>query len=293
MALRLLMPASPVTTDVPLSWKQGRTMQVAAANSETCSDAWVESRMGGLSVAARQHTFDGVSAELAEYCLRLGRPLGAKRGDILARQGDTADRCFYVRSGYGKVTSSSRDGHQILLGFVGPRDLVGQSAVTPDRETYLATTLAVQPMELVFWTRDVALEISMRYPDIHARLDALLARNVQMLLARLHTVGEGPVPRRLASALIELGDRHGKAAGTGVTIGPLVTREDLANFTGSSLYTASRVLAQWETGGLIVSRRGRLRLLNVPRLKSLARERSSLHIADRCASAKTARNVSR
>jgi hypothetical protein len=52
----------------------------------------------------RQHTADGVSTELAEYCLRLGRPLAAKRGDILARQGDTADRCFYVRSGYGKVT---------------------------------------------------------------------------------------------------------------------------------------------------------------------------------------------
>ena len=102
-------------------------------------------------------------------------------------------------------------------------------------------------MELVFWTRDVALEISMQYPDIHARLDALLARNVQMLLARLHTVGEGPVPRRLASALLELGDRHGKATGTGVTIAPLVTREDLANFTGSSLYTASRVLSEWET----------------------------------------------
>ena len=52
-----------------------------------------------------------------------------------------------------------------------------------------------------------------------------------------------------------------------MTIGPLVTREDLANLTGSSLYTASRVLSAWETDGLIVSRRGRLRLLNVARLR--------------------------
>src|SRR4029453_19179918 len=139
-----------------------------------------------LSVSARKHTFDGVSAEVAEYCLRLGRPLTAKRGDILARQGDTADRCFYGRSGYGKVTSNSLDGHQILLCFVGPGDLVGQSAATPDLETYLATTVVVQLMELVFWTRDVALEISMQFPEIHARLDASLARNGQILLARLH-----------------------------------------------------------------------------------------------------------
>ena len=162
--------------------------------------------MRGLSVSARKHTFDGVPADIAEYCLRLGQPVSAKRGDILVRQGVRASRCFYVRQGYAKVTSTSRDGHQILLGFVGPKDLVGQSAATPDLATYLATTVVVQPMELVCWTRDVALEISMQYPDIHARLDALLARNVQMLLARLHTVGEGPVPRRLASALIELGE---------------------------------------------------------------------------------------
>ena len=244
--------------------------------------------MGDLSVSPRKHTFDGVSAEVAEYCLRLGRPLAAKRGDILARQGDTADRCFYVRSGYGKVTSSSLDGHQILLCFVGPRDLVGQSAVTPDLETYLTTTVVVQPMELVFWTRDVALEISAQCPDIHARLDASLARNIQILLARLHTVGEGPVPRRLASALLELGDRHGEATERGVTIGPLVTREDLANLTGSSLYTASRVLSEWEADGLIVSRRGRLRLLNVARLRSLAGLPVSPGAVGHCATAKTA-----
>jgi CRP/FNR family transcriptional regulator, nitrogen oxide reductase regulator len=133
----------------------------------------------------------------------------------------------------------------------------------------------------------------MQCPDIHARLDASLARNVQILLARLHTVGEGPVPRQLASALLELGDRHGEATESGVTIAPLVTREDLANLTGSSLYTASRVLSEWEAEGLIVSRRGRLRLLNVARLRSLAGGPVSPDAARHCATAKTAQNVSR
>ena len=74
-------------------------------------------------------------------------------------------------------------------------------------------------------------------------------------------------------------------------IAPLVTREDLANLTGSSLYTASRVL--WETDGLIVSRRGRLRLLNVARLRSLARGPVSPGAVRHCATANTAQNVSR
>jgi CRP-like cAMP-binding protein len=226
--------------------------------------------MRSLSVAERKHTFEGIPTDLAEYCLQLGRPLSAKRGDTLTRQGASAGRCFYARHGYAKVMSNSVDGHQVLLGFVGPRDLVGQAAATQDLDVYLATTVVVQAMELVVWTRDVALEISVQFPAIHARLDALLSRNVQALLDRLHMVGGGPATSRLASALVELAHRHGESTSRGVTLGPLVTREDLANLTGISLYTASRVLSKWETDGLLVSRRGRLRLLNIPRLESLS-----------------------
>jgi hypothetical protein len=194
--------------------------------------------MRGLPVSARKHTFDGVPADIAEYCLRLGQPVSAKRGDILVRQGARASRCFYVRHGYAKVTSTSLDGHQILLGFVGPKDLVGQSAVTPDLETYGAEAARERPDRG-------------RRSSREARRDRCNHR-----------------PTR-------------------------DTRRSREFHRQQSLHGQPRPGAAGETGGLIVSRRGRLRLLNVPRLKSLAREPSSLQTADRCASAKTTRNVSR
>jgi len=225
---------------------------------------------GQTLVGARHFTFKSVPADIAAHCMRLGRPLSAKRGDVLARQGDRAQRCYLIRSGYAKVASTSPAGHQVLVGFLGPLDLVGPAAAGPSTESYLATTVASQPMELVSWNRESALELSERFPAVHERLDALLARNLQTMLNRLHTVSEGRVPQRLASALLELAARHGDPDECGIAIRPLVTREDLAALTGITVYTASRVLADWEANGLLASRRGRVRVTNLARLRALA-----------------------
>jgi CRP/FNR family transcriptional regulator, nitrogen oxide reductase regulator len=215
--------------------------------------------------------FESLPADVAECCVRLGQSMTAVRGTVLARQGDEAVRCYYVRSGYAKVTSAAPDGQEILVGFVGPRDVIGQAAATESGDRYLATTAACEAMELVGWSRDTALQLAERFPDVHARLDALLFRNAEVLVKRLHTVGQGRVPQRLASALLELSARHGTRDPIGIALGPRVTREDLAALTGSTLYTVSRVLAAWQRQGLLTSHRGRMHLIAPSRLRVLAR----------------------
>jgi CRP/FNR family transcriptional regulator, nitrogen oxide reductase regulator len=227
------------------------------------------------AAGARHYTYQSVPASVAAYCERVGEAMSAKRGDVLTRQGERALRCYYVRSGYGKVVSISPAGHQILVGFVGPLDVIGQAAARTWTDSYLVTTIAAQRMELVTWTRESALELVTRFPEVQARLNALLKRNLKVMRTRLHTVSEGRVPRRLAAVLLELADRHGTADELGVAIGPRVTREDLAALTGASLFTVSRILAEWEEGGVLRTRRGRVRLTNVARLRILAQEKSS------------------
>jgi CRP-like cAMP-binding protein len=216
-------------------------------------------------------TFESVPAHIAACCVRMGRPLSVSRGTVLTRQGEGATRCYYVRAGYARVLSTSPAGNQVLVGFMGPRDVVGQAAAMKVGRRYAATTIATGPMDLIGWDRGVALQLSELFPEVHARLDALLARNVGMLMKRLHTVSGGTVPRRLADALLELAARHGTPDVTGIAIAPRVTREDLAALTGATMYTVSRVLASWQHQGVLMTRRGRLRVTNPARLRLLAR----------------------
>jgi CRP-like cAMP-binding protein len=48
-----------------------------------------------------------------------------------------------------------------------------------------------------------------------------------------------------------------------------ITRQDLADLTGATLFTVSRLLARWEAGGIVASRRGRVAVLRRADIESL------------------------
>jgi CRP-like cAMP-binding protein len=215
-------------------------------------------------------TFHGIDEDVATYCLEHAALATAKRGELLVRQGEKAKLVYVVRSGYAKMVSMSPDGHEVMVGVVGPRDVFGQAAVMEDERDYLVTATALTPMELAIWSRPKALELARTFPAVHARLDAQLAQNVEILLGRVHTVSEGRVAQRMARVLLELANRHGEARPPGIAILPPLTRQDLAALTGTTLYSASRLLADWETRGLLTTSRGSVRLRDIAGLTEIA-----------------------
>jgi CRP/FNR family transcriptional regulator len=215
-------------------------------------------------------TFHGIDDDVARYCLEHAALATAKRGELLQRQGEEALLVYVVRTGYAKMVSMSPDGHEVMVGVVGPRDVFGQAAMMEDQRDYLVTATALTPMDIAIWPRAKALELAKKFPAIHAKLDAQLVQNIQILLGRVHTVSEGRVAQRLARVLLELAERHGEARPPGVAILPPLTRQDLAALTGTTLYSASRLLADWETRGLLTTSRGSVRLRDVAGLTEIA-----------------------
>ena len=216
----------------------------------------------------RLHTFQRASDEVAAYCERLGEPATAKRGDILLRQGAPVGICYFVKRGYAKWLSTSESGHTLLLGFAGPRDVIGQAAAHTWGETYILTSIASSHMELSMWKREMVLDPQRRV--LQDMLDALLNRNLHLAMEHFHTATEGRVAQRLARALAHLADRHGIYDGGVVALGPRVTRQDLAQLANTTLHTASRQLAAWETDDILITRRGRIHLLDMDRLTAMA-----------------------
>ena len=218
----------------------------------------------------RLSTFDGLSDDIVKYCLEHSALATARRGELLIQQGQRAELVYVVKSGYAKLVSTSPDGHEVLVGMAGPFDVFGQAAVTDGMRDYLVTATALTSMELIIWARAKALELSRKFPEIHARLDAQLVANLDLVLGRLHTISEGHVPQRLTRVLLELADRHGQREPRGVGITPPLTRQDLAALTGTTLYTVSRLLADWEHRGFVATSRGHVQLLNIEALREIA-----------------------
>ncbi len=62
----------------------------------------------------------------------------------------------------------------------------------------------------------------------------------------------------------------------GVLIVPPMTRQDIAAIVGTTLFTASRLLSEWEDRGLMESSRARVRLRSLEGLRLLASEGAGL-----------------
>ena len=225
---------------------------------------------------SRAHTFDGLADEIVDYAMKHAKTVTARRGETITRQGEPARQIFVIRDGFAKMVSTSGDGHDVLVGIAGPRDAFGHAAMADQQGDYLVTSTALTSITAAVWDRDKALAIAREFPEVHRKLDAQLIRNLELVLGRLHTVSEGRVGQRLARALLELAERHGQPDSLGILIVPPLTRQDIAAIVGTTLFTASRTLSEWEDQGLVESTRARVRLRSVEGLRLIASDTSGL-----------------
>jgi predicted acylesterase/phospholipase RssA/CRP-like cAMP-binding protein len=114
-----------------------------------------------------------LAALLAEMeCLEL------KRGDVLYRQGDDADRMFVVIYGRLRMMARDAEGTEMVLDEVGRGDTVGwKSLLTGDVRS--TTVYALRDSAVGVITRPVFENLSLQYPEVMARLARIAVRRAR------------------------------------------------------------------------------------------------------------------
>jgi CRP-like cAMP-binding protein len=85
------------------------------------------------------------------------------------------------------------------------------------------------------------------------------------------------VEQRVAHALLRLAQQAGRKVESGVEIDFPISRQDVAEMTGATLHTVSRILSAWEQQGLIEGGRQRIVLRDPHRLFALAEGHKDAH----------------
>ena len=100
----------------------------------------------------------------------------------------------------------------------------------------------------------------------------LLAQHFTDLQDRYRELATERVERRVARALLRLVRQAGKRTEEGVHIDIPLSRQDLAEMTGTTLYTVSRILSEWEQKGLVNSGRERVTLRQAHEIMLIAED---------------------
>ena len=121
---------------------------------------------------------------------------------------------------------------------------------------------------------------SAAWPRLVAKFPALATNTLQTIGSRLqetHTrvveMSTQQVEQRVAHALLRLAKQSGRKVEHGVEIDFPISRQDIAQMTGTTLHTVSRILSAWEQHGLIEGGRQRI-VLREPHQFVRARRRN-------------------
>jgi CRP-like cAMP-binding protein len=152
--------------------------------------------------------------------------------------------------GQVRLTQTTLEGNQTLLRFLGPAEMLGVVALF-GQDTYPATAEAVDDCQALAWAGETIARVMERYPRLALNALHLLGGQIRDLQERYQALSTERVERRVARALVRLTEHAGQKTAGGVLINLPLSREDLAEMTGTTLYTVSRILSRWERDGLV------------------------------------------
>ncbi len=182
-------------------------------------------------------------------------------GRFFYRQGSTADDVYVLHLGRVKLTQSTPEGHQVVLRFIGPGEMFGPMAVF-EGQPYPVSAQAVRWCQALAWNGKTMAALMESCPRIALNALRDLSGRLRDLQECYRELATERVERRVAHALIRLAGWAGWKTEDGVLIDMPLSRQDLAEMTGTTLYTVSRILSGWQRDGLLDLGRERVTILD-------------------------------
>jgi len=185
-----------------------------------------------------------------------------EEGGFFFMQGDEAAYLYILTSGQVKLMQSNPSGQQVNLRTISPWQMFGAlGAVRNDGATYPATAQALEDSTSLAIQSNFLRSMLETRPYLSFDLMNLMTSYIQEMQARYRELATERVEQRVANALIRLAGQSGFKSGKEAGIELSFSRQDVAEMTGTTLYTVSRLLSDWGRRGIIKTGREKITIL--------------------------------
>ena len=189
---------------------------------------------------------DAQVSRLGELTLRRRYPKG--RVVILAE--DQGDSLFIIESGQVKVSIFHEDGREIILSLLGPGEVVGELSLLDGRPRS-ANVTAHEDSELIVLRRPDFLRLLAEVPKMAESLLEELAGRLRRTDDQVEGLALLNVANRISRTVLQLATDSGIETERGIRVKDRPTHQEIANMTGTTRESVSRVFRQLEEQGYI------------------------------------------
>jgi CRP/FNR family transcriptional regulator, nitrogen oxide reductase regulator len=182
-----------------------------------------------------------------------------EEGEFFFFQGDPANYFYILVSGRAKLTQTNQAGQQVNLRTLTEWDLFGALGAVRENATYPATAQALEPSTALAIESDFLKQMMQTRPNLNLNLMHLMTGYIMEMQERYRELATERVERRIALTVLRLAGQIGKRLeGDEMLIELHLSRQDVAEASGTTIFTVSRVLADWERRGLVEAGRERV-----------------------------------
>ena len=202
------------------------------------------------------HLFAGVPPEAIAHISAAAhvRRVSAKR--MIVTAGDDAAHLFVLRKGRGRYFRLTETGDEVLLQLLSPGDSFGIGTMLKNPRPYIASAEATSDVEMLVWDHASIRKFAGLYSQIGDNALRIVLQYLKRYVDRHVALVTKPAEKRLAETLLSLGQRSGQVHPSGVQVD--VTNGQLGALADISLFTASRLLSEWERKGTVSKSRGKV-----------------------------------
>jgi CRP-like cAMP-binding protein len=223
----------------------------------------------GTNVCSLPSMFSAILPADYTAILRSGHVKQFDRGGMLHLEGDSVDRVVLLTSGLVKITKLGPAGREVILRLGKPGDVLGAAALFSDARHY-TTAEVFRPCHGVVWDVAVFKRLVERFPVLSDNMVSVLGEHLRELEDRFREVATERVGSRVALQLLRLIHSIGRPVDSGIEVG--LSREELAQMTGTTLFTVSRLISLWETRGIVKARREAVVVSDINLLRTISQE---------------------
>lgn len=217
------------------------------------------------------HIFEDLKLDQIELVAGHFRRRALEDDEILFHQDDPATVFYLILEGQLKILQTTAEGFEVILHVLGPGEIVG-ALPTLGEGTYPAGATSLGPALVAFVDAEAFDRVLQVHPAIARNLLRFATKVLQRSHLKIRELATERVERRIARALSRLAGQLGRKQDGHIHLDFPLSQQDLAEMTGTTVYTVSRTLNDWKRQGILEHGRERIVIIEPHRLVEIGED---------------------
>jgi len=194
--------------------------------------------------------FKGLNSEKLEHLNKITNMKDIGKNQPIYFAKEPSNSIFFLKKGRIKLTRTSNDGKEMILGLINPGELFGEMSIYEENER-TDFALAMEPALICAINKEEFKKFITENTELNLKLTRLIGLRIKKYTERIEELVFKDAAQRIISFMIRLADDNGKQLGSDVFVKPFLKHQDIADLTACSRQTVNSVLTDLREKNII------------------------------------------